>query len=782
LILIYFSQHSRARVWRNSHGLHDLLSRGKFPTYRILCLNSPLTLEQFWKRRSAELALKWGVLDYTHKEPDRAEFEGDGKAWNYFNSQLQDFYSARDRKRFQMFSLPSVFIVLVVAFIILLSMLSWKYVTFLVSPNQEKDPYGSWKTFVVPLIMTVVILILSNVYKSLAVYLNDRENHRTVSDYENALIFKIFLFEFFNNFTPLFFTAWAIRDMYQLYFTLLIQLAVKQFVTNAISYLTPIIATKMRERKMQMQNLRYNWSDVLFGNDNYTTFDDFNEIIMQFCYIMFFSAAFPAAAILSYLNNIIEIKLDANQILNHEPRPAPIRAGGIGVWFNIMETMGFIAIASNAIIFVLTSNSFGAIYYNFCQYTAKKELEGSFSLDPFSIGGQRTLSPTMRTCVNFCSGLYADARYGNPKFSSSPCGGFSSSNQVCTTAALPTSATPLSQTTASTCTPTQPCAVCPTPFLCNPFPLYNGRDYSRAYCNEAPYVNLGSGQWSRSGLSFQIFNPYVDQTLQPSPVTFAQNQDYGAVFCRLGCTKADGTNARAAFSGLIATFNGDSSLPDQDANLCPYSFPANAKEAAFDPTTNEKSVGVPKDYIPYQVLNALAKTASQNIQCSAATPTDPVGTPPVGKPYCFDCSVLSEPQFSANVPQYLPHFIVFNSLNGPNVVGLLWAIFIFEHLVLMIKVFVMALVPDISDDVQELIDGQREYLEKQALEKDRAIAGTMKRDILTKAGPEDVKVAEQQVDAPIESQQELSWNPSGSIVKGTPSDQQLVTVHLASDV
>ena len=76
---------------------------------------------------------------------------------------------------------------------------------------------------------------------------------------------------------------------------MLIQLAVKQFVTNLIGFITPIIQTKMRERKILMESARFNWSDVLASNDNYTTFDDFNEIIMQFCYIMFFSAAFPAA-------------------------------------------------------------------------------------------------------------------------------------------------------------------------------------------------------------------------------------------------------------------------------------------------------------------------------------------------------------------------------------------------------------------------------------------------------------------------------------------------------
>jgi hypothetical protein len=193
--------------------------------------------------------------------------------------------------------------------------------------------------------------------------------------------------------------------------------------------------------------------------------------------------------------------------------------------------------------------------------------------------------------------------------------GTSSSNQRCQTATLPTAANPLT-TTSPSCTTSQPCALCKTPYLCNPFPLFNGKDYSRAYCNEAPYVNVGTGQWSKAGLSFQIFNPFVDVTLQPPPVTFAKNQDYGAINCRLGCNDNLTPELITAFYANPA----DTSLPDKNANLCPYRFPKTSSEANFDPTLNSGTVGVPVDYIPYQVLNALRKTAQQNIQCTPVNP------------------------------------------------------------------------------------------------------------------------------------------------------------------
>ena len=45
-----------------------------------------------------------------------------------------------------------------------------------------------------------------------------------------------------------------------------------------------------------------------------STFDDFNEIAIQFGYLALFSPVYPLAAVLALLNNIAEIRIDAGKL------------------------------------------------------------------------------------------------------------------------------------------------------------------------------------------------------------------------------------------------------------------------------------------------------------------------------------------------------------------------------------------------------------------------------------------------------------------------------------
>jgi len=92
--------------------------------------------------------------------------------------------------------------------------------------------------------------------------------------------------------------------MYQLYFAILIQMVIMQVVGNIQAIVGPQVEKHMNLRKVRSGS-KLTWSDVLVGNDAYDTFGDFNEIVIQFGYVMFFSAAFPAAAVLSWFNNVI---------------------------------------------------------------------------------------------------------------------------------------------------------------------------------------------------------------------------------------------------------------------------------------------------------------------------------------------------------------------------------------------------------------------------------------------------------------------------------------------
>ena len=52
-----------------------------------------------------------------------------------------------------------------------------------------------------------------------------------------------------------------------------------------------------------------------------------------------FVAAFPLAPFFAWLNNIIEIRLDATNFLLNFRRPVAQRARDIGAWFNILNTL-----------------------------------------------------------------------------------------------------------------------------------------------------------------------------------------------------------------------------------------------------------------------------------------------------------------------------------------------------------------------------------------------------------------------------------------------------------
>lgn len=51
--------------------------------------------------------------------------------------------------------------------------------------------------------------MLNAIYGSVAIALNDYENHRTDTQYEDALIAKTFIFQFVNSFASLFYTSFV---------------------------------------------------------------------------------------------------------------------------------------------------------------------------------------------------------------------------------------------------------------------------------------------------------------------------------------------------------------------------------------------------------------------------------------------------------------------------------------------------------------------------------------------------------------------------------------------
>ena len=69
-----------------------------------------------------------------------------------------------------------------------------------------------------------------------------------------------------------------------------------------------------------------------------------------------FVAAFPLAPFFAWLNNVVEIRLDAFKLVRMYRRPVAERTQNIGAWFYILRFVTVFCVVINALIIAFTSS------------------------------------------------------------------------------------------------------------------------------------------------------------------------------------------------------------------------------------------------------------------------------------------------------------------------------------------------------------------------------------------------------------------------------------------
>ena len=67
-------------------------------------------------------------------------------------------------------------------------------------------------------------------------------------------------------------------------------------------------------------------------------------------------AAFPLAPLLAWINNIIEIRLDAHKFVQVIRRPVPERSQDIGAWFYLLQFTTRLCVVTNGLLIAFTSD------------------------------------------------------------------------------------------------------------------------------------------------------------------------------------------------------------------------------------------------------------------------------------------------------------------------------------------------------------------------------------------------------------------------------------------
>jgi hypothetical protein len=91
------------------------------------------------------------------------------------------------------------------------------------------------------------------------------------------------------------------------------------------------------------------------------TFADYDELIIQFGFVVLFVVVFPAAPILALLNNVIEFRLDASKLMSFTRRPHPKGTFDMGTWYSILNLLSWVMVISNTALIIFSSTQARAI-------------------------------------------------------------------------------------------------------------------------------------------------------------------------------------------------------------------------------------------------------------------------------------------------------------------------------------------------------------------------------------------------------------------------------------
>uniref|UniRef100_A0A8C7GDN9 Anoctamin n=1 Tax=Oncorhynchus kisutch TaxID=8019 RepID=A0A8C7GDN9_ONCKI len=349
---------------------------------------------EFWKRHRASYTCEWKVFDWCEEEEElildivnNAECEPKEHKHSYLRSTLV--------------------LILVTLILLLIIGLAHALVVFRVVATVMLAE-GSWEFLSDHSNTAAVILGAVLHYFTITIMTRLRFTHLVCLSEENqsfaaserSFTIKMFTFQFFTLFSSLFYVAFFLECLMNchpsgcltdLFIQMAIIMVLKQTISNVFEFGGPWFNRWLKRRrtkklqrkcphcykKADQQTNRWeelceicklsDWLRNYRLNDvnSFSLFNEFLEMVLQFSFTTIFVAAFPLAPLLALINNIIEIRLDAIKMVSLERRMVPKKTNDIGVWTDVLEAIGVLAVIANGLVIGISSDFIPRLVYRY---------------------------------------------------------------------------------------------------------------------------------------------------------------------------------------------------------------------------------------------------------------------------------------------------------------------------------------------------------------------------------------------------------------------------------
>ncbi|XP_064281805.1 anoctamin-9 isoform X2 [Passer domesticus] len=365
---------------------------------------------ELWKRERANVATSWDLYGWDEEEEELA---------------LQLINNSQHEPRLYQHSYFRSTIVLILALLMIMVLIGiahalviYRAVAMALFTQSDVSLLSKHADIIAVMTGAVLhyltIVIMTKVNWHVALFLCDLEKPRTFSQRENNFTVKIFLFQFFTNFSSLIYIAfflgringhpghyvriaghWRLEECHpsgcitDLFIQMAVIMVLKQTISNIMEYLIPLISHQLRKKKKHPKKrslmlgeeeeaedpCKRQWLNNYELNEVnvFSLFNEYLEIVIQYSFTTIFVAAFPLAPLLALINNVIEIHMDAIKMMRLRRRMVPRKAKDIGIWLQVLEAIGILAVIGNGLVIAITSDFIPVQVYKYMYSPCMRE-------------------------------------------------------------------------------------------------------------------------------------------------------------------------------------------------------------------------------------------------------------------------------------------------------------------------------------------------------------------------------------------------------------------------
>ena len=261
-----------------------------------------------------------------------------------------------------------------------------------------------------PSLMALGLPLLNFLLMRLSVFLNEFENYRTESEYRNHLIIKVFAFRFVCYFSSLYYYSFrgaSASSSEEQTEKIIFVVASMVMISITVSHWWNILVTiyfplwfhrwrlydhkqklleeirmlerledeqlqaddagidavglrgqiKLANARILLQQAQSNiWEETTLPLHN--SFHEYVYVVIQFAFVTCFSVILPIAPLISLLNHLWSMRLDAYKLCKGRRRPIVQKTSGIGVWEHVLNIVTVIGVLTNCALMAFTSEPF----------------------------------------------------------------------------------------------------------------------------------------------------------------------------------------------------------------------------------------------------------------------------------------------------------------------------------------------------------------------------------------------------------------------------------------